>query len=47
MFTLSSVVETATTVVCPYATVKTNSGVVTSVIESTTYVSPILLALLL
>lgn len=34
------IVETATTVVCPYATVKTASGgVVTSVIESTTYVS--------
>lgn len=35
-----SIVETATTVVCPYATVSTASGgVVTSVIESTTYVS--------
>ncbi|EHL03330.1 putative beta-glucosidase btgE [Glarea lozoyensis 74030] len=35
-----TVVETATTVVCPYATVSTNSGVVTSVIETTTYVCP-------
>lgn len=35
-----SVVETSTTVVCPYATVSTQSGgVVTSVIETTTYVS--------
>ncbi|KAJ4397033.1 hypothetical protein N0V93_001257 [Gnomoniopsis smithogilvyi] len=35
------VVETSTTIVCPYATVKTNTaGVVTSVIESTTYVCP-------
>lgn len=35
-----SIVETATTIVCPYATVKTDTaGVVTSIIESTTYVS--------
>lgn len=35
-----SVVETATTVVCPYASVSTASGgVVTNVIETTTYVS--------
>ncbi|ROV97605.1 hypothetical protein VSDG_04537 [Cytospora chrysosperma] len=38
---VTTVVETATTVVCPYATVSTQSGgVVTSVIESTTYVCP-------
>jgi exo-beta-1,3-glucanase (GH17 family) len=34
------VVETATTVVCPYATTKTEGSVVTSVIETTTYVCP-------
>lgn len=34
-----SIVETATTVVCPYATVSTQSGgVVTSLLQTTTYV---------
>ncbi|KAK3695278.1 glycoside hydrolase [Podospora appendiculata] len=37
---VTTVVETATTVVCPYATTKTEGGVVTSVIETTTYVCP-------
>ncbi|KAG9236306.1 putative beta-glucosidase btgE [Amylocarpus encephaloides] len=37
---VTTVVSTATTVVCPYATVSTNSGVVTSVIATTTYVCP-------
>jgi exo-beta-1,3-glucanase (GH17 family) len=38
---VTTVVTTATTVVCPYATTKTQSGgVVTSVIETTTYVCP-------
>ncbi|KAL2020865.1 hypothetical protein VTK56DRAFT_7856 [Thermocarpiscus australiensis] len=37
---VTTVVETATTVVCPYATTKTQNGVVTSVIETTTYVCP-------
>lgn len=36
---LCSIVETATTVVCPYASVSTQSGgVVTSLIQTTTYV---------
>lgn len=38
---VTTVVETATTVVCPYAAVSTASGgVATSVIETTTYVCP-------
>jgi exo-beta-1,3-glucanase (GH17 family) len=37
---VTTVVETATTVVCPYATVTTKDGVVTSVVETTTYVCP-------
>lgn len=37
---VTTVVETATTVVCPYAQVATNSGVVTSTILTTTYVCP-------
>lgn len=37
---VTTVVTTATTVVCPYATTKVTSGVVTSVIETTTYVCP-------
>lgn len=37
---VTTVVETATTVVCPYATTKTENGVVTNVIETTTYVCP-------
>ncbi|KAJ4398811.1 hypothetical protein N0V85_006191 [Neurospora sp. IMI 360204] len=38
---VTTVVETATTVVCPYATTKTaENGVVTSVVEMTTYVCP-------
>lgn len=37
---VTTIVETATTVTCPYATVKTSGGVVTSVIETTEYVCP-------
>ncbi|KAK2611122.1 hypothetical protein N8I77_004498 [Diaporthe amygdali] len=38
---VTTIVETATTVVCPYATVSTQSGgVVTSLIQTTTYVCP-------
>ncbi len=37
---VTTVVTTATTFVCPYATVSTSEGVTTSVIESTTYVCP-------
>ncbi|KAI1368703.1 glycoside hydrolase family 17 protein [Xylaria arbuscula] len=37
---VTTVVTTATTVVCPYATVSTSEGVVTSVIETTSYVCP-------
>lgn len=37
---VTTVVETATTIVCPYATTKTENNVVTSVIETTTYVCP-------
>ncbi|KAF9879092.1 hypothetical protein CkaCkLH20_03325 [Colletotrichum karsti] len=37
---VTTVVESATTVVCPYATEKTKDGVVTSVVETTTYVCP-------
>ncbi|CAI7590640.1 unnamed protein product [Penicillium glandicola] len=37
---VTTVVSTATTVTCPYATVKTSGTTVTSVIETTTYVCP-------
>ncbi|KAI7788932.1 glycoside hydrolase family 17 protein [Diaporthe eres] len=38
---VTTIVETATTVVCPYASVSTQSGgVVTSLIQTTTYVCP-------
>jgi exo-beta-1,3-glucanase (GH17 family) len=37
---VTTVVQTATTVVCPYATTSTTNGVVTSVIQTTTYVCP-------
>ncbi|KAK4250834.1 glycoside hydrolase [Corynascus novoguineensis] len=37
---VTTVVETATTVTCPYATTETQNGVVTSVIKTTTYVCP-------
>ncbi|KAK9771378.1 putative Beta-glucosidase btgE [Seiridium cardinale] len=37
---VTTVVTTATTVTCPYATVSTSEGVTTSVIETTTYVCP-------
>jgi exo-beta-1,3-glucanase (GH17 family) len=37
---VTTVVETSTTVVCPYATVSTSSGVVTTTILTTTYVCP-------
>lgn len=37
---VTTVVETSTTVVCPYATVKPTGSTVTSVIETTTYVCP-------
>ncbi|KAH7364140.1 putative beta-glucosidase btgE [Rhexocercosporidium sp. MPI-PUGE-AT-0058] len=37
---VTTVVEKATTVVCPYAAVETNSDVTTSVIKTTTYVCP-------
>ncbi|KAJ5463356.1 hypothetical protein N7475_008300 [Penicillium sp. IBT 31633x] len=37
---VTTIVETATTVTCPYATVKPSGSTVTSVIETTTYVCP-------
>lgn len=37
---VTTVVETATTVTCPYATVKPTGSTTTSVIETTTYVCP-------
>ncbi|CAJ2501708.1 Uu.00g045610.m01.CDS01 [Anthostomella pinea] len=37
---VTTIVSTATTVTCPYATVSTSEGVTTSVIETTTYVCP-------
>jgi len=37
---VTTIVEKATTVVCPYAAVETNSDVTTSVIKTTTYVCP-------
>jgi exo-beta-1,3-glucanase (GH17 family) len=37
---VTTIVETATTVTCPYATVKPTGTTVTSVIETTTYVCP-------
>ncbi|KAJ5971354.1 uncharacterized protein N7479_001272 [Penicillium vulpinum] len=37
---VTTIVTTATTVVCPYATVKPSGSTVTSVIETTTYVCP-------
>lgn len=37
---VTTVVETSTTVVCPYATTTTSGGVVTSTILTTTYVCP-------
>jgi exo-beta-1,3-glucanase (GH17 family) len=37
---VTTVVTTATTVTCPYATVSTTEGVTTSVIKTTTYVCP-------
>ncbi|KAL4893269.1 glycoside hydrolase superfamily [Aspergillus ambiguus] len=37
---VTTVVETSTTVTCPYATVKPTGSTVTSVIETTTYVCP-------
>lgn len=37
---VTTVVETATTVICPYATTSTSEGVVTSTILTTTYVCP-------
>ncbi|OTB06610.1 glycoside hydrolase family 17 protein [Hypoxylon sp. CI-4A] len=37
---VTTVVTTATTVTCPYATVSTSGSVTTSVIETTTYVCP-------
>nr|ATP16180.1 exo-beta-1,3-glucanase [Chaetomium globosum] len=37
---VTTVVETATTVVCPVATTETQDGVVTSVIKTTTFVCP-------
>lgn len=37
---VTTVVTTATTVVCPYATTKTDNGVVTNVLSTTTYVCP-------
>ncbi|KAJ5555697.1 hypothetical protein N7535_008131 [Penicillium sp. DV-2018c] len=37
---VTTIVETATTVTCPYATVKPSGTTVTSVIETTTYVCP-------
>lgn len=37
---VTTVVTTATTIVCPYATAKTSGGVVTSTVEMTTYVCP-------
>ncbi|KAL5001676.1 putative beta-glucosidase btgE [Aspergillus recurvatus] len=37
---VTTIVETATTITCPYATVKPTGSTVTSVIETTTYVCP-------
>lgn len=37
---VTTIVETSTTVVCPYATVSTSGGVTTSTILTTTYVCP-------
>ncbi|KAI1208849.1 glycoside hydrolase family 17 protein [Annulohypoxylon truncatum] len=37
---VTTVVSTATTVTCPYATVSTSGSVTTSVVETTTYVCP-------
>jgi exo-beta-1,3-glucanase (GH17 family) len=37
---VTTIVETSTTIVCPYATVKPSGSTVTSVIETTTYVCP-------
>ncbi|KAI1105250.1 glycoside hydrolase family 17 protein [Jackrogersella minutella] len=37
---VTTIVSTATTVTCPYATVSTTGGITTSVIETTTYVCP-------
>ncbi|KAL3449047.1 glycoside hydrolase superfamily [Aspergillus insuetus] len=37
---VTTIVETATTITCPYATVKPSGSTVTSVIETTTYVCP-------
>ncbi len=37
---VTTVVDKATTIVCPYATTKTENGVVTSVLSTTTYVCP-------
>ncbi|KAI2468035.1 glycoside hydrolase family 17 protein [Annulohypoxylon bovei var. microspora] len=37
---VTTIVSTATTVTCPYATVSTSGSVTTSVIETTTYVCP-------
>lgn len=37
---VTTVVDKATTVTCPYAAEKTNNGVVTNVVELTTYVCP-------
>ncbi|KAI2674341.1 CAZyme family GH17 [Penicillium roqueforti] len=37
---VTTIVETATTVTCPYATVKPSGSTVTSVIETTTYICP-------
>ncbi|KAI5866872.1 glycoside hydrolase family 17 protein [Durotheca rogersii] len=37
---VTTIVTTATTITCPYATVSTSEGVVTSVVATTTYVCP-------
>ncbi|KAL3458469.1 putative beta-glucosidase btgE [Aspergillus heterothallicus] len=37
---VTTIVETATTITCPYATVKPSGSTVTSIIETTTYVCP-------
>ncbi|KAL4814157.1 glycoside hydrolase superfamily [Aspergillus spinulosporus] len=37
---VTTIVETATTITCPYATVKPTGSTVTSIIETTTYVCP-------
>ncbi|KAL4786619.1 glycoside hydrolase superfamily [Aspergillus varians] len=37
---VTTIVETATTITCPYATVKPSGSTVTSVIETTTYICP-------